>query len=60
MYNYKFYKVLDRCRDIIVNRHAGEKCLRYLLYKMNNKGIKQQYSRSSCVINCQELYLSFC
>ena len=30
----KFYKVLDRCRDIIVNRHAGENVLRYLLYKM--------------------------
>jgi len=54
----KFYKVLDRCRDIIVNRHAGENVLRYLLYKMNNKVIKQQYSRSSCY-KLSELYLSF-
>ena len=54
----KFYKVLDRCRDIIVNQHAGKNVLRYLLYKMNNKVIKQQYYRSSCY-KLSELYLSF-
>ena len=40
----KIYKILDQCRNIIINNKRGENVLRYLLHKMNNRIIKWQYS----------------
>lgn len=54
----KFYNVLDKCRDIINSQIEGQNILKYLLYKMNNKVIKQQYNRMTCS-KLSELYLSF-
>ena len=54
----KFYNVLDKCRDIINRQIEGQNILIYLLYKMNNKVIKQQYNRMTCS-KLSELYLSF-
>ncbi|MDU7823095.1 MAG: AAA family ATPase [Veillonella sp.] len=54
----KFYRVLDKCHDIINNQFAGQNILRYLLYKMNNKVIKRQYNPISCS-ELSELNLSF-
>lgn len=54
----KFYNVLDKCRDIINRQIEGQNILKYLLYKMNNKVIKQQYNRMTCS-KLSELYLSF-
>ena len=42
------YTLLDQCRDIILRDVAGSNILRYLLYKMNNRIIKQQMWNNSC------------
>ena len=54
----KIYKMLDRCRKIIVDNDPGANVLRYLLYKMNNRVIRQQYSREQCHY-LSNLYLSY-
>ncbi|WP_217273059.1 ATP-dependent DNA helicase, partial [Lactobacillus helveticus] len=54
----KIYKMLDQCRKIIVDNDPGANVLRYLLYKMNNRVIRQQYSREQCHY-LSNLYLSY-
>lgn len=54
----KIYKMLDQCRKIIVDNDPGANVLRYLLYKMNNRVIRQQYSRKQCHY-LSNLYLSY-
>ena len=56
-----FFKDLERCRDIIKKGLKGSNLLRYLLYHMNNKVIKNQcqglannnlsglYARNGCI-----------
>ncbi|WP_210162509.1 ATP-dependent DNA helicase [Anaeroarcus burkinensis] len=39
-----FFENLERCREIILENAPGSNLLRYLLYHMNNKVIKAQYS----------------
>jgi len=38
----QFFNVLDKCRDLLINNKSGSNVIRYLLYNMNNKIIKQQ------------------
>lgn len=45
----RFFDVLDRCRELIENDHAGSNIVRYLLYSLNNKIVKLQYNDSPCV-----------
>lgn len=54
----KIFKMLDQCRKIIVDNDPGANVLRYLLYKMNNRVIRQQYSREQCHY-LSNLYLSY-
>ena len=42
--NIVFFGDLDKCRDIVLNNKPGCNVLRYLLYHMNNKIIKEQWS----------------
>lgn len=39
-----FFQDLERCREIIMASEPGSNLLRFLLYHMNNKVIKAQYS----------------
>lgn len=41
-------KILDRSRELIVKNSPGSNVIRYLLYRLNNKIIKQQYSPENC------------
>ncbi len=41
-YENQFFKILDKCREIILNNEKGSIILRYLLYTMNNNIIKLQ------------------
>lgn len=43
-----FFDIFDRCRAICTNKKEGSTLLKYLLYKMNNKIIKSQYSFLKC------------
>ena len=43
-----FFKTLDTCRDLVKQNHQGKNIVCYLLYKMNNKIIKQQYEYGGC------------
>ncbi len=43
-----FLDVLDKCRNITNKNSSGSNILRYLLYKLNNKIIKQQYNHEIC------------
>lgn len=54
----KIYKMLDRCRDIIVGNKPGANVLRYLLHKMNNRVIKWQYCGKKCGV-LSNLYLNY-
>ncbi len=42
------FQMLDSCREIIKKHNSGENILRYLLYKMNNRIIKEQYNSDCC------------
>ena len=54
----KIYKVLDQCRTIIKEKRPGKNVISYLLYKMNNRIIKQQRSSAACV-ELSELFLKY-
>lgn len=54
----KIYNLLDQCRAIIVAKKPGANVLRYLLYKMNNRIIKSQYSGEQCD-KLSNLYLNY-
>jgi len=54
----KFFELLDKCREIIINKMPGENALRYLLYNMNNSIIKDQYCNKPCV-RLSNLYLDY-
>lgn len=41
-------KVIDQCREIIKNGRPGSTVLRYLLYRLNNRIIKKQFSSGAC------------
>lgn len=43
-----FFSILDECRNLIKNNQAGANIIRYLLYKMNNKVLKKQYTSNQC------------
>ena len=51
-----FFNDLDVCRDIILNKKPGCNIVRYLLYHMNNKIIKDQWQYCSNS-NLSNLYL---
>lgn len=52
------FDLLDKSREIIVSNCAGSNVLRYLLYKMNNRVLKLQYSEEPCS-KLSGLYLSY-
>lgn len=52
------YELLDKCREIIIEKKAGSNILRYLLYKMNNRIIKLQYNNEPCS-KLSNLYLKY-
>ncbi|WP_101774623.1 ATP-dependent DNA helicase [Pasteurella oralis] len=43
-----FVRVLDRCRSIVLGQIKGCNVIAYLLYRLNNKIIKKQYSENKC------------
>ncbi|MFA6896861.1 MAG: ATP-dependent RecD-like DNA helicase [Patescibacteria group bacterium] len=43
-----FLDALDKSRELIKNNSQGSNVIRYLLYKLNNKIIKQQYENEEC------------
>jgi len=51
-------KVIDRCREIIKNKSSGSTVIRYLLYRLNNRIIKKQISKSPCE-RLTNLYLDY-
>jgi energy-coupling factor transporter ATP-binding protein EcfA2 len=40
------FDILDRARELIKNNNGGSNIIRYLLYKLNNRIIKEQYITS--------------
>jgi helicase, putative len=43
-----FINMLEVCRNLIRNNLAGGNVISYLLYKLNNKVIKNQFNNASC------------
>ena len=43
-----FFDILDRCRLLVLQNQPGCNVIRYLLYKLNNRIIKNQYRRENC------------
>lgn len=43
-----FFDVLDNCRQLTKNNNSGSNVIKYLLYRLNNKVIKQQYKLGGC------------
>lgn len=54
----RIYEILDRCREIVMTDQPGANVLKYLLYKMNNQVIKDQYRGEPCAL-LSNLYLSY-
>jgi energy-coupling factor transporter ATP-binding protein EcfA2 len=47
--NIPIFDILDKCRELTENNYPGSRVIRYLLYKLSNKIIKQQYESDSCI-----------
>jgi len=43
-----FFDALDKSRELIKNNAPGSNTIRYLLYRLNNKIIKRQYTFEAC------------
>ncbi|MCZ6150522.1 ATP-dependent RecD-like DNA helicase [Campylobacter ureolyticus] len=54
----KFLQILDKCRKICLKNLPGNNILRYLLYTMKNKVIKNQFSNNPCE-KLSNLYLDW-
>ncbi|RTL01923.1 MAG: helicase [Proteobacteria bacterium] len=54
-----FSQVLDKCRELVKSRSDGSNVIRYLLYKLNNKIIKQQYQYKETCNGLSNLYLGW-
>lgn len=52
------FDMLDLCRNLFEHNVNGSNIIKYLLYKLNNKIIKDQYSREQC-IKLNNLYLEW-
>lgn len=52
------FENLDRCRELIKTDSPGSNILRYLLLRLNNKVVKQQYYGQGC-FKLSGLYLSY-
>lgn len=46
--NPNISKVLQKCREIVVNNSAGSNILRYLLYNLNNRIVRKQRGNAPC------------
>lgn len=53
----QFFKILKKCQTIITENRTGQNILKYLLIRMNNKVIKDQWPKNSGK-RFKELYLS--
>ena len=56
--NSLIFVLLDKCREIIMKNLPGTNILKYLLYRMNNKIIKDQISNDNCE-RLSNLYLKY-
>ncbi len=54
----KIFELLDECRNIIIKTKPGANIIRYLLYNMNNRIIKEQLYGEQCD-RLENLYLSY-
>ncbi len=52
-----FFEILDKCRELVNNHSRGSNIIRYLLYRLNNKIIKQQYEFNGCSSYWLDLHL---
>lgn len=52
------FNVLDKCREFTKHNKSGSNVIRYLIYRLNNKIIKQQYSHDRCHL-LSNLYLKY-
>ena len=43
-----FFNIFDKFRELVKRNAVGSNVIRYLLYRLNNKIIKQQYSSDGC------------
>jgi DNA replication protein DnaC len=53
-----FFDILDKCRELTKSNSPGSRVIRYLLYRLNNKVIKQQYAFGGCE-KLSNLYLNY-
>jgi len=53
-----FINILDKCNILIKNNRKWSNIIKYLLYKLNNKIIKEQYNYNTCY-KLSDLYLDF-
>jgi len=55
---YISLKIIDKCREIIKAQKPGSTVLRYLLFRLNNRIIKKQFSSGICE-RLSDLYLEY-
>lgn len=53
-----FFDIIDKCRELSKSSSSGSRVIRYLLYRLNNKVIKQQYRFGGCE-RLSNLYLDY-
>lgn len=53
-----FFKILDKCRDLVKSKKPGSNIIKYLLHNLNNKIIKLQRNNEFCK-KLSNLYLQY-
>lgn len=53
-----FFQILDKSRKIVQSSSRGSNVIKYLLYRLNNKVIKQQFDHSGCNFYWPNLHLN--
>ena len=57
--NSALFEIFDACRNIILNKKSGSNILRYLLFNLNNKILKNQINWNERCEKLSNLYLDY-
>ncbi|MCY9508462.1 ATP-dependent RecD-like DNA helicase [Paenibacillus larvae] len=56
--DFRFFNILEKSRNLALDKRHGSNVIRYLLYKLNNKVLKKQYCDEPCR-RLSHLYLKY-
>lgn len=56
---FYIFQILDKCRELVKKNAAGCNIIKYLLYRLSNKVLREQYQFGGCAGNLSNLHLKW-